>query len=153
MISQHLPRWIFASITSHFATAATTAGLQAFVEGEVKQDYDADHLEIRVNGPFLSEVSKGVWRVESGVSIFASAAMNDTNFHRIHEMVGIIAASYTDIGILRLGPVTDPVINDGSLVGCLKCGPIKIQHFGQLSPVRQLMRATIDAEYFGLLTE
>lgn len=152
MLSQHLPRWVFASITKHFADVCTSAGIDFFVEGELKDEVFIDNYEIRMNGPTQTQVSNKVWRIDVGVSIFVSSQINDTNFHRIHEMVGIISNAYTDIGIFRLGPVAEPA-NDGSFLGCVKCADINIQHFGQLDPVRKLMRATVDADYTGLITE
>lgn len=148
MIDQHLSRWIFACVTTHFLTRSQ--GIQSFIEGQIKQDLAIDHYEIRMNGPDIRALTRNERHIDIEVNIFCASAINDTNFHRIHDMAGIMAAAFTDIGIFRVGP-TDPV-NDGTYIGCLTCDGIRVLHFGQLDPSKDLVRASVTGKYSGHIT-
>lgn len=155
MISQHLPRWIFASVSKHFYD--NKGDYVLFIEGQNRSGVglpsEPQYFELRMDGPDVIEVSKDVFRVNIEVNIVCSAAMNDEDFHLIHAMVGHIASKFTTIGVYKLGPVTDPVINDGSLIGCLNLNSrIEIRHFGQIKADVPLMQAWVEASYTNIFT-
>jgi hypothetical protein len=113
-----------------------------------------DEIEIRMDGPSISEVSKDYFRVGIEVSILASAILGDTSFHTIHAMVGDIANCFTNIEVFRLGS-EDIIENDGDLIGCLYLiqsphatrGNLDISHYGQVQPSLPLIRSSVEGHY------
>lgn len=149
MISEHLPRWLFASLTTHFFTR--TQGISTYIDGQLLDEPQEEHFEIRMNGPLITETSRQVYSINVTMNIFCASLINDTNFHRIHEMVGIITQACTIIGVYKYGP-NDPDPDDQSLIGCLHLvDRVKIDHFGRLGPERPLMRAAVTAVYTGTI--
>lgn len=154
MIPLEYNRWVFASVTKHFFDAASAANVEAIIEGQVAQATASDYYEIRVNGPKLTQTSHSDWLVEAPVNIFISSQVNESNFHRIHDLCGIIVAACTTISVYRYGPITEDGPNDQSLVGCLYVdGQIRTDHFGQLAANRPVMRAAVTAFYRGWLLD
>ena len=151
MSVQYWPRWIAASINKHFD--ARKGSLPLFVEGMHRETRDEkDFLELRQDGPYLTELSKGVWRVYMEVNILIQSAMDDSNMYRIYQDVGIVVQACTDIPIYKYG--SDPLIDDGSLLGCLKVVAdhrgkerIQVNHFGKINPSVPLIQATVEVHY------
>lgn len=155
-INKNWPRWVFASVSKHIDDRKD--GLTLFIEGQHRDTEGlVDFLELRVDGPNFTEVSRGCFHFFVEVNILVQSAMDDSNFHRIHTDVGIAAAALTSsIPVFKYGTGVD---DDQSLLGCLrliqdKRGREKVQvsHFGQIDPVTKLMQATVEGHYEMLLT-
>ena len=79
--------------------------------------------------------------------------MDDTNYHRIHQNVGIAAAAFAPaITVLRYGNNNPP--DDQSFVGCLQLLQnrerrdfVEINHFGQIDVKTNLMQASVEGHY------
>lgn len=150
-VNKNWPRWIFASVSKHFD--AEKQGLHMFVEGEHRDTRDKlDFLEFRLDGPYITEVSKGYFRLYIEVNILVQSTKNQTNIHRIHENVGIAAAAFWNgIKVFKYGNGVD---DDQSYLGCLQLVTdargkerIQISHFGQIEPKTRVLQATVEGHY------
>jgi len=154
--NKNWPRWIFASVSKHFDANKDT--LPLFIEGQYRNTRsEKDFLELRVDGPYFTEFSKGYWRAFIEINVLVQSAMDDSNFHRIHEDVGIAAAAFSTIHVYKYGNGVD---DDGTLLGCLKLVAdhrgkerIQINHFGQIGPSEGLMQACVEGHYEMFLDE
>lgn len=153
------PRWIFASVSKHFADAASVAGVPLFIEGQHRDTLELkDFFEMRMDGPTLREVSKGCWVLRIEINILVQSAMDDSNYHRIHQDVGIVSAAFEkSIGVYKKGR-NDPDPDDQSFLGCLKLIQnastrdfLEINHFGQIDTKTKLIQATVEGHYNMLL--
>ena len=150
-VQQQWPRWIFASVSRHFADRR--GGLTLFIEGQPRDTRDEkDFLELRQDGPYITEVSKGYYRLYIEINVLVQSSMDAEDYHRIHDDVGIAAAAFTNgISVFKFG---DRVGDDDSFVGCLILigdprgkERIQISHFGQIEPKLSLMQATVEGHY------
>ena len=149
-MSEHWPRWINASINQHFDSNIT--GVKLFIEGQHRDTRtDEEFFELRVNGPYLTEVSKDYWFVEVMVNTLVQATMNN-DLYRIQRLTGTLVPVYISIPMFRLG---DGAEDDGLQFGCLKLVQdvgnrrrIKVDYFGQIRPETKLQQATVDADYY-----
>lgn len=144
---EHLPRWLFSSITKHISAAVPNYPI--FIEGQHRliERVAQDHIEIRVDGPYLSELSKGYWRISVEINVIIHSVMNDKNFHRKWVTVGAVVKAMDTI------PVYD---SESKLIGCLrrKESPrgvrgdwISVNHFGQIEPQTHLEQSSVEAHY------
>jgi len=65
-MNENLARWVFASVANYFSAIVTGIGIPLLVEGVDERepgDIREDHAELRVNGPFVRELSKNYWRI------------------------------------------------------------------------------------------
>ena len=144
------PRWCFASVSEHFSK--NTGSLPLYIEGQQRDTRgEKDFIELRMDGPQFTELSKGYWRIYGEVNILVSSVMDETNYHRIHENVGIVAAAFTDIVIFKYGIYTG---DDQTVFGCWKLiqdmakrQRIDIFHFGQVDVKSEMVQASVEGHY------
>lgn len=149
-LNQNWNRWIFASISKHFDDRRQ--GLKLFIEGQSRDTSKVkDFIELRVDGPQFTEVSAGYWIIRVEVNILIQSTMDDTNYHRLHSDVGIVAAAMSDIVVFRYGNGPD---DDQSVMGCLKVRQdlgdrqhIDVFQLGQIAPDIRLEQATVEGHY------
>jgi len=153
------PRWIFATVSRHFNDAAIAASIPLFIEGQHRDTLQfKDFFELRMDGPTLQEVSKGCWLLRIEINILVQSAMDDSNYHRIHQNVGILTAAFEKaISVYKLGK-NDPDPDDQSFLGCLKLLQnretrdfLEINHFGIIDVKTKLVQATVEGHYSMLL--
>jgi hypothetical protein len=143
-------RWCFASVSEHFTKNVQT--LPLFIEGQQRDTRgEKDFLELRMDGPQFTELSKGYWRIYGEVNILVSSVMDVTNYHRIHQSVGIVAAAFTDIVIFKYGNYPG---DDNTVFGCWKLiqdkakrQRVDIFHFGRVDVKSQIVQATVEGHY------
>jgi len=147
------PRWIFATVSKHFTDAGTVAGFPLFIEGQHRATRKLkDFFELRMDGPTLREVSKGCWILRVEINILVQSTMDDTNYHRIHQSVGVAAAAFEKaISVFKFG--NNPQ-DDQTFVGCLQLlqsretrDYIEINHFGQIDPQTKLVQSSVEGHY------
>ena len=146
----HWPRWIFASISKHFSDRKGSYTL--YIEGQPRTaPQPADLLELRVDGPYLTEYSKGEWYGYVEVSILQQTILTDTNYHNLATMQGLVASAFTDIQCYKYGT---GVADDQSFFGCLKLiqdptkrERIQINNFGIIDPATQMMQGTVEGHF------
>jgi len=147
---KHIPRWILASVSKHFD--ARRESLDMFIEGQHRDTQDKKNfIELRVDGPYFTELSKGYWRIYSEINVLVQSAMDDQNFHTIWTNIGIVAAAFTSIPVYKYGNGPD---DDGSLFGCMNLiseargkERIQVSYFGKIAPSAELQQATVEGHY------
>ena len=156
-LSQHLPRWIISSVSQHFE--GRRQGIFMFIEGQLRDTSDLkDFFELRVDGPYYTELSKGFWRVYIEINVLIQSAQDKEDRFRIYKTAGVVAAAFEQvISIFKYG---DEVGDDNSLVGCMKLlgdkearERIQISHFGQVGPETGISQSTVEAHYVAELRE
>ena len=72
------PRWIAASVAVYYKAVADGLNLPVLIEGidERKADVmSVDHAEVRVNGPFIVQLSAGYFRLNVDSNILLTDIM------------------------------------------------------------------------------
>jgi len=144
---QHWPRWVRASLSEHFNNV--TGSFVLFVEGMYREEQtESDVVEVRIDGPYLTEVSKGYWKIFCEVSLLLQTAMS-TDLYREDRLVGIITkACSAGIQVFRYGTGID---DDNSFFGCFHVVAdargkerIQVNRFGQIKPNVRLLQSTVE---------
>lgn len=155
--NRHWPRWVFASVCKHFNDRKEA--LPLYIEGQHRDaNPPKDFLELRMDGPYLTEESKDYWRLYIEISILVQSTVDDQDYHRIHKSVGQVAEAFTEgISVFKYGDGDD---DDQSLIGCLqlvqdlgKRERIQINHFGQVEAATPLRMASVEGHYVMYLDE
>jgi hypothetical protein len=125
--------------------------IHVYIEGTTRNTREeADFVELRFDGPQLTENSRRCFRIYVEVNALIQSVMRDNNFHVIHDDVGKVIMAFTDrISVYRYGIGAD---DDQSLLGCLtiisdKRDRLNVAHFGRTAINAPLMRATVEAHY------
>ncbi len=138
-------RWILASISKHFDDRRE--GVTLFIEGQIRdRPAPPELLELRVDGPHLTEQTKGCWRAYVEVNILLQITMDGKNYHRVNAVSGLVASAFTDIPIFRYG---DSVDDDKTQLGCLQLisDGIRSNKFGQVDATVPLVQASVEGHY------
>lgn len=150
-------RWIFASITEHFSSnVMVTNSIPFITEGIHERDdkfmIEPDRAEIRINGPFVTELSSNCWRIWVDINILVTSNFGgeQKDAYTLERNVGFIHEfADTSIPIKKFG---SDMGDDGSLLGCLrprtgKNDSIRVIHFGQISKIDRIKQSQIDGRY------
>ncbi len=160
-LNENLARWVFASIAVYFETVATGLSLPLLVEGIDERSPDTmrvNHAELRINGPFVREISEGYWRTLTDINIMLTDRMEMTreDAYELMRWGGKFEQAMCErIPVYKHG--SDPV-DDGTLVGCLtgrkgKVEAVKLVHFGQIGREDRIRQAMVDGRYEMYLKE
>jgi hypothetical protein len=145
-------RWVFASFSDHFTTAFADK-LPLYIEGQHRDTRELkDFLELRIDGPFAIQVSRGCWKLRSEVSILIQSVMDDKDYHRHVENLGIAQSAFdVCIPMFRYG-CRDA--DDDTFLGQMKLLQnranrdfLEVYNFGQIDKDRKLMQGTVEAHY------
>lgn len=147
------PRWVQASVAKHFKDVANTNSYSSLVE-EIEERTTAfqeapQRVEIRMNGPFIKEVSKDYWKfeVDANILIFSHKDGTLDNAYTGTTIAGKMAqAAASQIPVYKYGGGVD---DDDSLIGCLNLRrgndeSIKVHHFGEIDTVNRLIQLAVD---------
>lgn len=154
-MDKNLARWIFQSIAVHFQSTASGLSLPYYVEGIDEMDDDvmrADHVELRVTGPTLKEVSNGYFTVDVVINFLFTKLMSarDADAYDLIQWTGEFAnVMLNPVPIYKKGTKAG---DDNTLVGCLdvKKGSneaVRIWHFGRLDKETRVNQSVCDALY------
>lgn len=154
-MDENLARWIFASVANHFQSVASGLLLPYFVEGVDERDGDTmrvDHVECRVTGPFIKEVSNNWHTVDVGINFLFMKQMSiaGADAYDIVRWTGkFMNVMLEPVPIYKYGP---DLGDDDSLIGCLvvkksRNEAVRIYHFGQISKEDRIRQSEIDALY------
>jgi hypothetical protein len=144
------PRWIAASVARHVDDRRR--GLPLFLEGMDHVEGQPEWIEVRVDGPYILEPSKGWFEVAVEVNVLVCTAKDAVNLYRHHDNVGTVAQAMNGpIGVFKLGTGAD---DDQTLLGCLTLvrsydqrEALRVSHFGQLAATTPLMRSSVEGHY------
>lgn len=146
-LKSKLPQWVFLSIAKYFTGALTGA----YVEGTEKVTDKADSIEIRIDGPDIREVSKGVYKVECEVNLLISTQMNAGSQLRHLKSVGKVVEAFKDIALYRYGDESE---DTGYRLGVLCLKPldnnsdkIQVANMGRIDPALSLVQTTVEGHY------
>lgn len=144
------PRWIVASVAQHFD--AGRQGLPMFMEGEDHEENVADYIELRIDGPYILELSRQYFQLDIEINVFVISSKNAEDLYKIYRDCGTVAACFSGaISVFKLG---DGIDDDQSLLGCLirsnshdQREAVRVSHFGQVSAVTPIMRSSVEGHY------
>lgn len=155
-------RWVFASAAHYLKTIASENDLPVIVEG-LDDRTDAymrktDRAEIRINGPYIQEISNGYFRVWTDINVLLSSRMDEKkDGYALQRFAGIMQAAMSEqIAIWNYGDQEGDYDEDDPdtqiHLGCLspRVGPqesIKVLHFGQVEKTDRIKQAAVDARY------
>lgn len=150
-------RWVFASVAEHFSSNVFTPNNIPFIlEGIDERDdqfmTEQDRAEVRINGPWSSELSSNWWRIWVDINILVTSYFGgtDKDAYTLERNVGLIHEyADTTISVRKHGPGPG---DDGSLLGCLrpragKNDSIRVIHFGQFSKTDRIKQSQVDGRY------
>ncbi|REJ65633.1 MAG: hypothetical protein DWQ31_16975 [Planctomycetota bacterium] len=150
------PRWFFASIGDYFKTVADGINLPILIEGiderEAEKIRAADHVELRINGPAIREISAGYFRVWLDVNLLLTSIMGGQtkNAYDIVQQAGVLQqAASQPIPIFRFGNAPG---DDGTSLGCLTARRgrrenVTVFHFGQIGRDERVRQSAVDARF------
>jgi hypothetical protein len=146
MVNSNWPRWIKLSVVQAFRTAIGN-DLSIFVEGTVERVSNQNFCELRFDGPFYDEVSKGYWNIDITIDVLVCTYL-DPKDAVVHERnVGSVLAGFnTNIPVMQYG--TGPDDNPSIQLGCLRVtGKVVTTPFGQVKPDTRLMQSTVEQTF------
>lgn len=115
-------KWILRSITKHFKDMADNTGIYFHIGDNFTAGQNA-FIELKVDGPIISQLSRNYFRLLVGVRVFFSTDDND-NYQASAILSGLIASYFSEICLLndedevigRLLPNEEMRVNDFGIV-------------------------------------
>ena len=139
-------RWVKVSVANHFKTLESDTFF--FVEGfERDTNGEQDWIEVRLDGPYVTELTKDRWKLYIEVNIICCVAENNNNAYRMDEITGLVVKRMLDCISVHQGLVS-PV-----LIGCLDLVPfnarqkILVNNFGKLRPDTRFIQSSVEGHY------
>ncbi len=138
----NIVRWIWSSVSKHFDLIKNE--IPFYVEGQDHKD-EEDSAELRINGPFVNNPSKGYWKIDADINILITATM-DQDFYRIYKIIDQFLEGFTSIiPVYKYG-------DSGEQLGCLILqtdiqDAIIISNFGRIEPSLRVQQSTINGIY------
>ena len=123
-----------------------------FVEGQKRNtDELKTFYEVRMDGPWFTEVSRDCWKIYGEVNILVQATLDERDTQLIHRSVGLVTAAFTDISVYRFG---DEPGDDNTFVWCWQLlqdtrarERVQVAHFGVIEPNTKLTQAVVEGHY------
>ncbi len=149
---KHWTRWTTASIAKHFNDTKEGA-VEFYLEGTIRMDADSiatDLMELRIDGPHMTEVSAACWKLEVNIGILMITVKVDGDLYKHQVNLGnILDDMVGTINVYKYGTGVD---DDDSLAFCLdRKGEVLTRHFGQPVAARVLQQASVEGNYFCIL--
>jgi len=149
-VSANLVKWVRASLIKYFTDIANANSIPMFVEAvDERKDatMQANHSELRIQGPYIRQTSKGTWKLTVIVNILLTDFMEmNGDAYTLNEWGGLFMnAMDTPINIYKYG-------DDGSFIDCLRVkldrnNEIKFFDFGTALNETRVHQAEIDATF------
>jgi hypothetical protein len=156
-------RWIFASVAVYLKEVATDAELPSLVEGLDDRDdafmHATDRVEIRINGPFTQETSRGCYRIFVDANVLLSSRYDGAkkNGYQIHKFAGLFhEAMDSVIPVFKHG--LEPGDDSDVQIGCLSPRPgkndsVRVIQLGQIEKTDRVKQSMVDARYIMYLND
>ena len=149
------PRWITASVMQHISALAIADGYEVFIEGDTRIEKARNFIELRLDGPYFKQQTKGRWMIKIEVNILIQQEIDSTNLYTIKDVQGAICSYLTDIILYEYGG-----IGDSSSFGCLQSlnrqdnhDHLIISNFGRIEPDANIEQSTVECHYETYLEE
>lgn len=156
-------RWIYASLADYLKEVADDASLPIFVEslddrGTAFQEA-TDRAEIRINGPFTNELSRGYYKILVDANVLVSSRYDGKtkNGYELTRILGLFhEAMDSVIPVFKHG--LQPGDDSEAQLGCLspKAGKnenVRVLHFGQIDRTDRVKQGAVDARYIMYLND
>lgn len=133
-------RWIKTSIVKHFDAVATANGVHFYLDDTHNDTATYDRfIELRVDGPIVTQFSKGYFRLTAGVNVLYSTDV-ETNYLDDAILSGLILESFSEICVYKY--------NDGDayLGRMLPNDEIVINNFGIIKDTK-IKTGSVEAVY------
>lgn len=154
-VNANWSRWTLASVSKHFSTIS----LPLYIEGQHRlANAPKDFIELRVDGPYFTEYTKGYWRLYIEVGILVQSTLDAKDYHRLHRNLGLVANKFVDIDAFKLGD--DVLIDTQEWFACLsliqdesKRERIQTNNFGIIEASTALMQGSVEGHYEAWIKE
>ena len=106
------PRWIAASLAVYYKAVADSLSINLLVEGideRESEKMEADRAELRINGPFTRQLSKGYFQLNVDSNILLTDLMggeSDNPYNLMNWAGAFQQAAEKAIPVYRYGPDT-----------------------------------------------
>ena len=154
-LRENLPRWLFASLATHFKE--NTGSLVTHIDGENRlPDQGQDFAEFRMDGPRITELSAREFYVWVAINILVQHTQQEDDFHGIQRSFGLVLEAFDrQISIFKYGNGVD---DDQSQLTCVslvqrKPNDIQVNNFGIITKDLGLQQGTIEGHYETYLQE
>jgi hypothetical protein len=130
-----------------------------YIEGQIIDKLnEEERLELRVDGPNCTEVSKQYWKLYIEINVLCQCAKNNINYHRMRQLTGLARSIFEPcINVYKYG---SGVEDTQEFVGVLKRlddekgrNNIQVTQFGQVDPVVPVEQSSVEAHYVMFLEE
>lgn len=146
-------RWITASLNKNFNDVLSDADqpLPLYIEGTDRRTNELQtYAELRVDGPYYVELSKGYWQIDVDIDVLIDHKVNNEDLYAMQRAIGTVLAAFTtDIPVFMYGDGTDD--DPMTQLGCFKLlpdeEPIRVTNFGQPKLENREYQATVNAKY------
>jgi len=158
MANRNWTRWIHASVANYLKAVCDTESIVSLVEGIEDRDDTfnnaIDSVEIRVNGPYMSNPSNGYYVARVFVNLLVKSNMGgeQKNKYQLDTNLGIMHEALDQpINIYKCGPDTGGV-DDGTHIGCMKVLDesklgVRVIHFSQIDQTDRVKQAMVATAY------
>ncbi len=152
-LNENWPRWIMASIAKYFSDSCVAIPLPLLVDGideRTDEELHYDHAELRITGPYGTELSNNYWRLRVDINVLLTEMMGQTNAYKLQTWCGKIAAAMDGpINVYKYGGESG---DDNSWVFCLtplneRIDPNRVLHFGQLGKTERIRQSMVDGHF------
>lgn len=154
-LRENLPRWLFASLSTHFLN--NTSGIVTHIDGENRlPDEGQDFAEFRMDGPRITELNAKEFYVWIAINILIQHTQQDDDFHGMQRSFGSVLEAFDrDISIFKYGDGPD---DDQTKLTCVrlvqrKPNDIQVNNFGIINKSLGLQQGTIEGHYETYLQE
>lgn len=153
---EHWPRWLFASFTTHFyekLKASVDPDVMIYIEGNWRDTSKAPKvIEIRMDGPYVTEISKDYYRLYTEISILVQATLDQNDAHILQKLLGKSFDAFTaSIKIFKFGSGPE---DDQSLLGCAtlindidRRERVQVNNFGLIDKSVNIAQGTVEGHY------
>lgn len=149
MYNPNWNKWLRASVNKHFTEKLSTYSPR--IEGVKPIDMSLDDMcEIRMDGPYYSELNKNFFDIVLEVIILVQTAITPSkNLYKHDVTLGTVCESFTDIPVLKLGPDSG---DDSSQIGCLTLvsapqNSVRVIDYGQVEVASLVRQAVVKGQY------
>lgn len=146
------PRWVVASFAKHFSTRM--GGVHLHVEGMPRQtDNKREWFELRVDGPFVNEQTKGRFRLDCEINILMCLVEDTTNAYRQHDLTGIAVAAFElFVPMFQISSSYVPLTDELEPLGWMyqtkgEKERTVVSNFGKVRHDTQIIQSSIERHY------
>jgi len=141
--------WCIASINKHFMDRKGPYDLYLEGDERIYQD-EAEFAELRIDGPFILQASRGLYFVNVEINILVQSHIDPDDLYKIHRAVGNFTKAFTNaICVYKYG---NTILDDNSLLGMFRLltdtrETVAVNHYGIIKEDVRMMQSTIEGHY------